>query len=85
MKIKITAPIKAGKIAKPPIEGPQLPNNDEPTQDPKNPTIMFPITPPGTSLPRIIPPIAPKIPPTIIDQINPNIVHSSNHLILLII
>ena len=72
----MTAPSKAGTMKNPPISGPHSPNNIVPSHEPRKPAMIFPIMPPGISLPMIAPAIAPSTPPTIHVQINPIFVSS---------
>ena len=71
MKIKIIAPIKAGIIAYPAMEGPISPKIAVPNQEPTTPAIILPIIPPGTSLPTIMLATQPQSPPTINDIMKP--------------
>ena len=73
-RTKIIAPIKVGTMKNPPISGPHEPKRFEPNQPPIKPAMMFPITPPGISLPIIIPANQPSIPPTI--NVHSMLIHS---------
>lgn len=72
---KMIAPSNAGIIAIPANEGPNEPRSSPPIHAPIIPAMMFPIMPPGTFFPKIIPASQPIKPPTIKYKIMPIFIH----------